>query len=65
MVHLQPFGFQTDFFQQGFRVFHPFFSPEISFQEMTVTDFSATYQDSVGPPFKNRQQMLDIDFTGT
>jgi hypothetical protein len=63
--HLQTFRFQSDFLQKLFGVFHPFLGPEISFQEMTVADFSATYQDGVRPAFKDLQKVLDIYFTGT
>jgi hypothetical protein len=62
--HLQPLGFQADFFQQDFGIFHPFLGSEISFQEMTVTDGSAPHQQGIGPALKGLQHMLDIHLTG-
>jgi hypothetical protein len=62
--HLQPLGFQADFLQQVFRVFHPLLGSQISFQEMAVTDGSAAHQQGVGPPLEGLQHVLDIDLAG-
>jgi hypothetical protein len=65
MKHFQPLRIQTDFFQQHLGVLHPFLGPQISLQEMTVSDFSAADQDGISPFFKNFQDMLNVNFSGT
>jgi len=64
VIHLQPSTINADFIQKLLGIGHPFFSSEISFQEMAVAYFSAADQKGIGPDFEGLQDVQDIDLPG-
>jgi len=64
VVHLQAFGIEADFGQNGFQVADPLGSIEISFQEMTLALQSPGHEKAVHPPLERAQHVAVVQFAG-
>ena len=61
MVHLQALASKAHFIKEPFGILHPLHGPQISLQEMAVSDLSPANQHPIGPGLKGLEDVDRVD----